>query len=104
MAERTKKSRSFAERTLQARVREGLDAMNVLRRLSDNPADDAEWNRQAANVRLSLKWSALLPADTDDDILAKAHLLASVVYREGEVDQRYRLAQSLLEDIAKKGK
>lgn len=99
MVESPRQKGCFVVRSLREHVRVGVDAARVLEGLSSNPKDDTEWNRQARTVRVSLKQSARLPAGCVEDMLAKAELLARVIYREGEHDQRYRLAQSLLDDI-----
>lgn len=103
MVESPRQKADVVVRSLRDHVRVGVDAAMVLEGLSSglrsDPKDDGEWNRQARTVRISLKQSERLPAECVDDMLAKAELLAWVIYREGEHDQRYRLAQSLLDDI-----
>jgi len=83
------------------RVRAGLQALEKQGRLSAETSDDAEWNRLASMIRASLKDVATRRSTSEDDVLTKAVLLASVIEREGEHDQRYRLAQSLIEEVAK---
>ncbi len=55
--------------------------------------------RLAAETREALRLASLIAALSPQDMLAKARLLASVVYREGRADYRFDLAISLLRDM-----
>jgi hypothetical protein len=55
--------------------------------------------RLAAETREALKPASEVKALTPPDMVAKARLLASVVYREGRADYRFDLAISLLRDM-----
>ena len=55
--------------------------------------------RLAAETREALRLASLVAALSPEDMLVKARLLASVVYREGRPDYRFDLAISLLRDM-----
>ena len=55
--------------------------------------------RLAAETREALRLVSLIAALSPQDMLEKARLLASVVYREGLADYRFDLALSLLRDM-----
>jgi hypothetical protein len=66
------------------------------------PAFHQEWHRLRDATRTALQTSAKLEANNPEEMLAKARLLAAVIYREGRDDYRFALALSLLHDMGEK--
>jgi hypothetical protein len=79
--------------TLLEITKQGFDAQ------AQQDARAVDCPRLAAETREALRLASLIAALTPQDMLGKARLLASVVYREGLADYRFDLALSLLRDM-----
>ena len=79
--------------TLSEITKRGFDAQ------AQQDARAVDCPRLAAETREALRLASLIEALSPQDMLAKARLLASVVYREGRADYRFDLAISLLRDL-----
>ncbi len=77
----------------------GCAAFEGQTELSDDPKDDDLWNGLSRICRRSLKKLSMMRAKNKDEVLSKARLLAMAVEDEGEGDQRFALAESILQDL-----
>jgi hypothetical protein len=67
----------------------GCAAFEDQTELRDDSSDGGEWNKLSRICRCSLQKLSLMCSKTNEDVLAKARLLALAVQDEGEGDQRF---------------
>ncbi len=77
----------------------GCAALIAQGQLKEDETDTEAWNAYAKVIRATLRALAEIPARKESEALAKARLLALVTEPEGDVDHRFALAESLLDDI-----
>ncbi len=96
MAESKKKASPETVEDIAAR---GWEACLMQWELSDEAVDTEAWNNHAKVVRDVLRRLSEMPAQSMNELTAKARMLAMVIEAEGKKDYRFALAESLLADI-----